>query len=52
MIVCLEDDMTELRRRVRSAMLHHKVKASEVTRREKAIGILSAKLIGPIEDDE
>jgi hypothetical protein len=30
MIVCLEDDMTELRRRVRSAMLHHKVKASEV----------------------
>jgi hypothetical protein len=30
MIVCLEDDMTELRRRVRAAMLHHKVTPSEV----------------------
>lgn len=30
MIVCLEDDMKELRRRVRAAMLHHKVTPSEV----------------------
>jgi RecA-family ATPase len=30
MIICLEDDMTELRRRVRAAMLHHKVTPSEV----------------------
>ena len=30
MIVCLEDDMKELRRRVRAAMLHHKVTPAEV----------------------
>jgi hypothetical protein len=30
MIVCLEDDMKELRRRVRAAMLHHQVQPSEV----------------------
>jgi hypothetical protein len=30
MIICLEDDMTELRRRVRAAMLHHKVTPAEV----------------------
>jgi hypothetical protein len=30
MIVCLEDDMPELRRRVRAAMLHHKVTPAEV----------------------
>ena len=30
MIVCLEDDMKELRRRVRAAMLHHKISAAEV----------------------
>lgn len=30
MIVCLEDDMAELRRRVRAAMLHHRVTPAEV----------------------
>ncbi len=30
MIICLEDDMTELRRRVRAAMLHHGVKPANV----------------------
>ena len=30
MIVCLEDDMKELRRRVRAAMLHHKVTPKDV----------------------
>ncbi len=30
MIVCLEDDMKELRRRVRAAMLHHNVKPEDV----------------------
>jgi RecA-family ATPase len=30
MIICLEDNMTELRRRVRAAMLYHKVTPAEV----------------------
>jgi hypothetical protein len=30
LIICLEDDMDELRRRVRAAMLHHGVKPSDV----------------------
>lgn len=30
LIICLEDGMTELRRRVRAAMIHHKVKPEDV----------------------
>jgi hypothetical protein len=30
MIICLEDDLRELRRRVRAAMLHHKIEPADV----------------------